>query len=377
MIVKCTNIFAMFVGIATISKPLLRKTLLQTILQQSGIFSTFLHKCLFVCLLVFFHACHRRTIESNVLLLQPSDHNSEVFSLSSQGSAQECETSQEWQVTPQVEHKLQSLNNFVRRTSDRSVSPVRSQCKSDVLTISASTQRYYRRKAEQVVDVVLDAIAPSNSMWLFEQVHSRHEYIQAVSSAGEGTLVSRLIICYEEAGSWYNRQQILSLFAGDYSKTELLQMIPGLTKWRIDEARKHAFKNKPGQLIEPPILQRTRLDPVKVDHFLDFISSPSFLQDVAYGTRNLKLSTRKKIEIPSVVRTVISSRLVQLYLKYCAESAFEPLTHFLQILCLWVLQKTLFFRFPPNLAHRKLIDLANYIPSSSPWGGLSFTQRFF
>ena len=68
-----------------------------------------------------------------------------------------------------------------------------------------------------------------------------------------------------------------------------------------------------------------KLDPVKVDHFLDFISSPSFLQDVAYGTRNLKLSTCEKIEIPSVVNTVISSPLVQLYLKYCAESAFEPM----------------------------------------------------
>ena len=227
-------------------------------------------------------------------MLQPSDHNSEVFSLSSQGSGKEDETSQKWQPTPQVEHKLQSLNNFLRRTSDRSVSPVRSQCKSDVLTISASTKRYYRRKAEQVVDVALDAIAPGNSIWLLEQVRSRHENIQAVSSARESTLVSRLITCYEEAGSWYNRQQILSLFAGDYSKTELLQMIPGLTKWRIDEARKHAFKNKPGQPIEPPTPQRTRPDPVKVDQFLDFMSSPSFLQDVAYGTRNLKLSSGEK-----------------------------------------------------------------------------------
>ena len=102
------------------------------------------------------------------LLLQPSEHNSEVLSLSSQGSVQEGETSQEWQPTPQVEHKLQSVNNFLRRTSDRTVSPVRSQCTSDVLTISASTQRYYRRKAEQVLDVALDAIAPGNSTWLFE-----------------------------------------------------------------------------------------------------------------------------------------------------------------------------------------------------------------
>jgi len=84
--------------------------------------------------------------------------------------------------------------------------------------MSASTQRYYRRKAEQVVDVVLDAIAPGNSMWLFEQVRGRYEIIQGVSNAGEGTLVSRLVACYEEAGSWYNRQQILSLFASDYPK---------------------------------------------------------------------------------------------------------------------------------------------------------------
>ena len=47
----------------------------------------------------------------------------------------------------------------------------------------------------------------------------------------------------------------------------------------------HAFQNKPGLPIDPPKITRCRLDAVKVDHFLDFLSSPSFLQDVAYGTR--------------------------------------------------------------------------------------------
>ena len=69
----------------------------------------------------------------------------------------------------------------------------------------------------------------------------------------------------------------------------------------------------PGQVIDPPVLQRCRLDPVKVDHFLDFMSSPSFLQDVAYGTRNLKLSDGRTIEIPNVIRTVVASRLIRLY----------------------------------------------------------------
>ena len=39
-------------------------------------------------------------------------------------------------------------------------------------------------------------------------------------------------------------------------------------------------------------------------------------------------------------------------------------------------KKFRYFRFPQNLAHSKLIDLANYVPSSSHRGVLSFTQRF-
>ena len=62
-------------------------------------------------------------------------------------------------------------------------------------------------------------------------------------------------------------------------------------------------------MIDPPIIHRCRFDPVKVDHFLDFISTPSFLQDAAYGTKNLKLSDGETIEIPNVVRTVVDSRL--------------------------------------------------------------------
>ena len=192
--------------------------------------------------------------------------------------------------------------------------------------ISSSTQRYYRRKAEQAVEIVLNAIAPGNSSWLLQQVLSKHQRMQGTDATfKEDAIVARLVALYNDANSWSTRQQILSIFASNYSKTELLQLVPGLTKFRIDEARKHAFQTKPGQPIEPPTITRTRLDPVKLDYFLDFISSPTFLQDVAYGMKTLKLSSGENVEIPNVVRTVISSRLVQLYLSYCAESSFEPL----------------------------------------------------
>lgn len=153
----------------------------------------------------------------------------------------------------------------------------------------------------------------------------RRTRLQAAEGIVEDTLVARMVILYEEAANWYTRQQILSLFVTDYSKTELLALIPGLSKWRIDEARKHAFQSKPGQPIDPPKITRCRLDAVKVDHFLDFLSSPSFLQDVAYGTRTLKLESGQSLEIPNMVRTVISSHLVRMYLNFCVESNFEPL----------------------------------------------------
>ena len=64
---------------------------------------------------------------------------------------------------------------------------------------------------------------------------------------------------------------------------------------------------------------------MKVDHFIDFLSRPSVLQDVAYGTRTLKLESGESLEIPNMVRTVISSHLVRMYLNFCVESNFEPL----------------------------------------------------
>ena len=86
-------------------------------------------------------------------------------------------------------------------------------------------------------------------------------------------------------------------------------MIPGVSKWRIDEARRHAAIMGPGKGVELPSLHRSRMDPVQVDHFIDFISRPDYLQDVAFGMKKLKLENGEAIAIPNVVRTVTASDL--------------------------------------------------------------------
>ena len=50
-----------------------------------------------------------------------------------------------------------------------------------------------------------------------------------------------------------------------------------------------------------------------------------FLQDVEYGTKNLKLSDSHTIQIPNVVRTVVASGLIRLHQEHCRESGFKPI----------------------------------------------------
>ena len=90
----------------------------------------------------------------------------------------------------------------------------------------------------QAVETVLEAIAPQQSTWLFNRVVERYSS-ERDGNRPDNQLLGRLIKLYEEANSWYTKQQILSIFVCDHSKSELLTLIPGLTKWRIDEARKH------------------------------------------------------------------------------------------------------------------------------------------
>ena len=40
-------------------------------------------------------------------------------------------------------------------------------------------------------------------------------------------------------------------------------MIPDLSKWQIDRARRHAAKEGPGHQVVPKPIKRTCLDPVK------------------------------------------------------------------------------------------------------------------
>ena len=48
------------------------------------------------------------------------------------------------------------------------------------------------------------------------------------------------------------------------------------------------------------------------------------LQDVAYGTRKLKLDSGETILMPNVIRTAIPSRIIAQYNEFCNSTEFQP-----------------------------------------------------
>ena len=82
------------------------------------------------------------------------------------------------------------------------------------------------------------------------------------------------------------------------------------------------------ELPVQPVAKQTRekVDPAKLDHFLDFFTSSNIVQDLPFGRKTLTLSSGTKIDIPNVIRTVLPSRLIKQYNQYCSEENHTPLS---------------------------------------------------
>ena len=196
--------------------------------------------------------------------------------------------------------------------------------------VSHRQQSYYLKKLQDIIKTTLFVLAPGQEglVWKAFQERKFGNLYQlecpAEPKKWETRLVDEFVEAYNQAETSQTRLQILSIFSGSFSKEELKRLLPGITKWKIDQARLHAAINGKGMPSISRPIHRTRLDPVKTDHFLDFISRPCFLQDVTYGTRKLKLDSGEQITIPNSIRTVIPSRIVKQYLAFCTESGFKP-----------------------------------------------------
>ena len=252
-------------------------------------------------------------------------------SYSSQASVPEEEISIWTDEMEEQNNKRQKLSDAVHSIWGGRYSPLMSTLNTTWDDVSDTQQRYYIRKVKESIATSLSVIAPGQEELVWKALKAEVRLDADRDNQGKrkrfdpsSGLVDVLIKAYEQADHWQTKRQILSLFADDFSRAELQEMISGLSKWRIDQARQHATEAGKGQPLPKLPRFRAKIDREKVDHFIEFISRPEFVQDVAFGTKTLKLDSGEKIIIPAVIRTVIPARIIRQYLDYCKEQEFEP-----------------------------------------------------
>lgn len=215
---------------------------------------------------------------------------------------------------------MESLSQVA--TNAGRVSPLMFQLKTSWDEASEQEKEVCIDKATEACHLVCDIIAPKAGPELFQSC------VTPEKDSHFSDLVP-LMEAYSIASTKNVKTQILSLYAYRYS-VKTLQRIhepyAKLTEWQIKCARAHARDCGPGSLVETSPSHRVCLPPAKLDHFLDFVNRPYFYQDVAFGTRKLRLSSGENITMPNVIRKVTRATMVKQYLQFCEEEQFEPLS---------------------------------------------------
>lgn len=208
--------------------------------------------------------------------------------------------------------------------SEDKFTPMRFTLNTPLEDVQQSTKDYVTRKAKEVIHYALECIAPQQEEKLMQLVCRK--YFKAESDGIDikpDALTEALIKAYNDATGHQCQIQILSLFVNNFSKTELCKMVHGLTKYKIDCARKYASLNGPGQIIDPPKVTRVRLSRCQIQHFIEFLYSPSICQVVGYGSKTLHLSSGLQIKIPKMIRTMIASRIINAYEVLCTDNEIK------------------------------------------------------
>ena len=118
------------------------------------------------------------------------------------------------------------------------------------------------------------------------------------------------MVAYQNAPTKSVKTQILSIYADRFSANELKrihQPFENLSDRQIKKARAQAKSEVPTEKFPR---HRIRIQQRQLDHFLEFTMRPYYYQDVAYGTRTIKLENGEEFVIPNVVRTVAECTII-------------------------------------------------------------------
>jgi len=163
---------------------------------------------------------------------------------------------------------------------------------------------------------MLDVLTPANSQELSTELFDRHavsrqsQFVVEARSEKETELLSVFAERYLNAQHSNTRLQILSLMAAKLFLKKKRQIIPTVTSYRYNIARRHRLLHGRAAPLPNQEKKRMRMEPVKLEHFVSFMTSPHVIQNVPFLEKLLKLLTGEIIKTPNVIRTMIPERSI-------------------------------------------------------------------
>lgn len=194
--------------------------------------------------------------------------------------------------------------------------------------LSNQRKNVYVNRATAVIVAALEATTPGDAGHLWTAVQSSRgvETALGIEDTIDRKYLEALAETYQHATSWDTRRQVLAIIADLVPYRDIQKFIPGLTDYRIKEARLHIFKYGRGAAVPLRKSPRMRISENQLDHFLTFITSSHVVQDLPFGQRYLHLENGQVLETPNVIRAMIPQRIIEQYTQFCKEVDMKPLS---------------------------------------------------
>ncbi len=237
------------------------------------------------------------------------------------GSIAHCSPQFPLQSSQEARSNLEKLNVCLRDLSNGAFEPIKHVLWTPIEEASRQTKWDFIKKIEEAAKIIADTAAPGQGDRLVTELCKT--YNDPETSDADNATMSPEMYALSQAirnvTSRPMRRALLSVFADTYSKSELLELIPGSTKNEIDQARHHAKSHGAGEAAFSKKKFFERIPRSVLEDFLSFVNRPEFTQDSPFGKKSITLGNGEKIEIPDSIRKALKSDLVSRYRAYCSE----------------------------------------------------------
>ncbi|CAG2198657.1 unnamed protein product [Mytilus edulis] len=147
----------------------------------------------------------------------------------------------------------------------------------------------------------------------------------------ENAILETLVEIYKRADSWTFQRRILTTIVKDMELQDVQKLIPGLTRYKFNQAKEHIEQFGVGEPVTTKKLSREKYTVSQLDHFIDFITSGQIVKDQPFGEKTLKMETGELIIIPTVIRSLTPSSIISQYVALCNEENVKPLDNKLMV----------------------------------------------